>query len=323
MIDRMFKISSRITLQVFILSIVFALHGQDSIPEREYVYAEENQKCLMCHGKRTFFFYNEGLGREVKERINPYFVIDSALFYQSNHWNFSCTDCHSPDYRNFPHAGELRMEVKATCLDCHGWDPTYSDYHFERIDEEFLKSVHSTKHSEDFTCSMCHNPHSYKINARDNANVKETIIYYNNICLSCHADIGKYQLITDKVNPNVLEKHDWLPNQALHFTNVRCIECHAERNDSILVAHNIQPKEHALKQCVECHSLNSMLMVSLYKYKVKESRNELGFFNAAVLGESYIIGANRNYYLNFVSILLFGFVIAGLLFHGVLRFLKK
>jgi hypothetical protein len=66
-----------------------------------------------------------------------------------------------------------------------------------------------------------------------------------------------------------------------------------------------------------------MLMVSLYKYKVKESRNELGFFNAAVLGESYIIGANRNYYLNFVSILLFGFVIAGLLFHGVLRFLKK
>jgi thiosulfate reductase cytochrome b subunit len=64
-------------------------------------------------------------------------------------------------------------------------------------------------------------------------------------------------------------------------------------------------------------------MVSLYKYKVKESRNELGFFNAAVLGESYIIGANRNYYLNFVSILLFGFVIAGLLFHGVLRFLKN
>lgn len=296
---------------------------QNAVEEREYVFAEENQQCLKCHGKRTYIFFNEGLGRDVKERMNPYFSIDSAQYYQSNHRNFGCTDCHSMDYRNFPHAGELRMEVKPTCLDCHGGDETYADFHFERIDEEFLKSVHSAKHSEDFTCSMCHNPHSYKINARNNANVKETIIYDNNICLSCHADITKYQLITDNENPNVLEKHEWLPNQALHFSNVRCIECHAERNDSILVAHNIQPKEKAVKQCVECHSQNSILMASLYKFKVKESRNKFGFFNASVLSDSYVIGANRNIYLNVISIVIFGLVLIVVLIHGFMRFLRK
>jgi hypothetical protein len=170
---------------------------------------------------------------------------------------------------------------------------------------------------------MCHNPHSYKINARNNTNVKQTIIYDNNICLSCHADINKYQLISNDINPNVLEKHEWLPNQALHFANVRCIECHAERNDSILVSHNIQTKDKAIKQCVECHSQNSVLMASLYKFQVKERRNKLGFFNAAILNDSYIIGANRNYYLNVISILIFGLVFGGVLFHGLLRIIKK
>jgi hypothetical protein len=297
--------------------------SQEDTIQREYIYAADNQLCFNCHGGRTYFYLNEGLGREVKERMNPYFIVDSAEFYQSNHWNFSCTDCHSMDYRNFPHAGELRMEVKATCLDCHGGDETYADYHFESIDEEFLKSVHSTKHSEDFTCWMCHNPHSYKINARNTTDVKQTIVYDNNICLSCHADINKYQLISDKDNPNVLEKHEWLPNQALHFTSVRCIECHAEKNDSILVSHNIQTKDKAVKQCVECHSKNSLLMASLYKFQVKETRNKLGFFNAAILNESYIIGANRNYYLNVISIVLFGMVFAGVLIHGLLRIIKK
>jgi len=318
---------SRLGLALFTICAFFSDRqtgfSQNEVSEREYVFAEDNQQCLKCHSHRIYYFYNDGLGHEVKERMNPYFVIDSTEFYQSNHWNFSCTDCHSMDYRNFPHAGELRMEVKAVCLDCHGGDDTYAKYHFEGVDEEFLKSVHSTKHSEDFTCWMCHNPHSYKINARNNTNIKQTIIYDNNICLSCHADINKYQLISDKINPNVLVKHEWLPNQALHFANVRCIECHAERNDSILVSHNIQTKDKAVKQCVECHSQNSLLMASLYRFQVKESRNKLGFFNASVLSESYIIGANRNYYLNVISIVIFGLVFAGVLFHGILRILKK
>jgi predicted CXXCH cytochrome family protein len=215
------------------------------------------------------------------------------------------------------------MEEKPSCMDCHGGDDTYADYHFEEIEVEFYESVHSTKHSEDFTCYMCHNPHSYKISARTNENLKEVIIYDNNICLSCHADIDKYQLITDKQNPSILQKHDWLPNQALHFASVRCIECHSKTNDSILVAHLIQPKELAVKNCVECHSQNSILQASLYKFRAAEGRNKFGFLNPLLMDNSYIIGANRNYYLNVISIFVYGLTLLVILIHTFLRILKK
>lgn len=313
-------------IPIFIgLLLSFALHAGFSQEQEEIVfeYAEENQHCLKCHGHSTYYYYNDWIEREVKERMNPYFIIDSALYYHSNHKTFRCTDCHSSEYEEFPHSGELRMEEKYTCLDCHGDDDDYADYHFERIDEEFHASVHSAKHSEDFTCWMCHNPHSYEINARTNEKILEMIQYDNDICLSCHADIDKYQLISSLANPNILDKHDWLPNQALHFMNVRCIECHAETHEDMLIAHNIQPKEEAVRLCVECHSQNSILMASLYKFQAKESRDELGFFNSAVLNNSYIIGANRNYYLNMISMVIFGFVIIGIIFHATLRYVKN
>lgn len=308
---------------LLLLMSVMAMPAIAQEEEAEFEYAEQNQECLKCHGHRNYYYYNEVADRTIKERMNPYFIIDSALYYQCNHRNFACLDCHSYDYQNFPHPGELRMEEKFTCLDCHGGDEDYAEYHFERMDEEFHNSVHSTKHSDDFTCWMCHDPHSYKINARTNENILETIRYDNDICLTCHADISKYQLISTMANPNILETHKWLPNQALHFLNVRCIECHAKIEEDILIAHNVQPKEKAVRLCVECHSQNSLLLASLYKYQAKESRNQLGFFNSAILNNSYIIGANRNYYLNMISLVVFGCVILGIIIHGTLRFIKR
>ncbi|MCK5702064.1 MAG: cytochrome c3 family protein, partial [Cyclobacteriaceae bacterium] len=280
-----------IIVPVFLLN--HPLFSQEPIEqeERVYEYIEDNQQCLDCHGQGYYYYYNDWIEREVKDRMNPYFVIDSAMFYASNHWNFSCTDCHSTDFTTFPHAGELRMEPSFECLDCHEGDEQYAKYNFEEINDEFHESVHSSKHSEDFTCWMCHNPHEYKINARTNENMQEFIEYDNEICLSCHADISKYQLITNMDNPNILEKHDWLPNQSLHFKHVRCIECHAKTNNELLVSHNIQPKEKAVKLCVECHSKNSMLLNSLYQLQFTDERSLAGFSNAAMLEDSYIIGA--------------------------------
>ena len=320
------KIRGYLNVLVFLGFLLFlfpSLNPAIAQGEEVFEYAEENQKCLKCHGHQTYYYYNEYADRTIKERMNPYFIVDSALYYQCNHRNFMCTDCHSYEYENFPHSGELRMEETFTCLDCHGGDEDYADYHFERLDEEFHNSVHSTKHSDDFTCWMCHNPHTYRINARTNENILETIRYDNDICLSCHAHIEKYMLISTLANPNILETHEWLPNQALHFLNVRCIECHAEIKEDILIAHNVQPKEKAVRLCVECHSQNSLLLASLYKFRVQESRNQLGFFNSAILNNSYIIGANRNYYLNMISLVMFGCVIVGIVIHGRLRFLKK
>ncbi|MEZ5149224.1 MAG: cytochrome c3 family protein [Bacteroidales bacterium] len=316
------KLAAVMILVVLIVATAFA--QEEAEEERVYDYAEQNHQCLKCHGHKTFHYFNENVGQEIRERMNPYYIIDSVEFYSSNHWNFSCLDCHSYEYETtFPHPNELRMEPLPVCLDCHSGDDTYEDRNWEQIDEEFQKSVHSTKHGADFKCSMCHNPHSYKINARTNENIKETIQYDNGICLSCHADINKYQLIVDFTNPNVLETHSWLPNQALHWQNVRCIECHVEINENMLVAHNVQPKEKAVRKCVECHSENSILLASLYKHQVKESRSELGFFNAAILNNSYIIGANRNYYLNVISLVFFGLVLGGIGIHAIIRIIKK
>ena len=190
-------------------------------------------------------------------------------------------------------------------MDCHGNDEKYSKYHFEEIEKEYNKSVHAKSKSGSFTCWECHNPHSYKINVRNSKNIHQTIAYDNNICLECHSNFKRFQLLTDRKEINLIEKHDWLPNQSLHFSQVRCIECHAQSNDSTLVSHMIQPKEKAVKRCVECHSSNSILMASLYKYKTKETRSSVGFLNSIMLSNSYVIGANRNLYLNNISVALF------------------
>jgi len=293
------------------------------LEEREYEFLEENQECLKCHGHTYYYYYNDWVERDIKDRMNPYYVIDSTDFYASNHWSFRCVDCHSEDYSQFPHPGELRMEPSYECIDCHGGDDHYAQYNFEAIEEEFHKSVHSSKHSDEFTCWMCHDPHTYKINARTNENMEEFIQYDNEICLSCHANVSRYQLLTTLENPNIIDKHGWLPAQGLHFKSVRCIECHTEINDSLLVAHNVQPKEKAVKRCVDCHSKNSVLLTSLYKMQFTDQRSITGFSNAAILEEVYIIGANRNVYLNRLSIILFGIVMLFVMLHAVLRITVK
>ena len=47
------------------------------------------------------------------------------------------------------------------------------------------------------------------------------------------------------------------------------------------------------------------------------------FVNAVVINNAYVIGANRNYVLNIVSVVIFGLVFMGLVLHIVLRIIKK
>jgi hypothetical protein len=130
-------------------------------------------------------------------------------------------------------------------------------------------------------------------------------------------------LLTDREEINILETHEWLPNQAAHFASVRCIECHTSLSDSVLVAHHVQPMELAVKNCSECHSKNSILMASLYKHEAKESRKQYGFINGVILNEAYVIGANRNEILSFAGILLFFLVLGGISVHIIARIIFK
>ena len=281
-----------------------------------------NENCFKCHGQSKYSYINSESKKTDTKKMYAELIINRSVFYESNHREFKCIDCHSEDYGTFPHGGTLRMESKPNCLDCHGGDEKYAKFHFENIEKEFQESVHSEKHGDDFTCWMCHNPHTYKINARSNENIKQTIAYDNAICLNCHGNLSNYQLLTDKANPNLLKKHDWLPNQKLHFLSVRCIECHTKKvNDSTLVAHKILPKKEAVRNCDQCHSSNSVLMASLYKYKIREVRSAKGFFKGVIANESSVIGANRNYYLNVLSLIIVGFVLLGIIIHSLFRML--
>jgi hypothetical protein len=264
----------------------------------------DNERCFKCHGQGKYEYTNETLGRQIKALMYSEIVIKREDFYRSNHKSFSCTDCHSEEYLKFPHEGKLRMEQKYNCIDCHGGDEKFANYHFEEIEAEYKKSTHFKLEEDGFSCWKCHDPHTYRISVRNSDNLKETIAYDNAICLNCHSDFNHFQLLSDRKEINIIQKHGWLPNQASHFKNVRCIECHTKINDSIQVSHYILPKTEAVKRCNECHSQNSILMASLYKFESKAQRRD-GFFNGIILNESYVIGANRNEYLNMLSLILF------------------
>ena len=305
---------------------VFSFKQSNQIAKDTVAYGspffEDNERCFICHGQGRYEYTNKTLGRQVKALMYSERMVNREKFYNSNHKSFSCTDCHSEEYTTFPHSGELRMEQKYNCIDCHGGDEKFAQYHFEEIEAEYQESTHFKLEEYGFSCWSCHDPHTYRINIRNSENLKETILYDNSICLSCHANFDHFQLLTEREEINILKTHEWLPNQAIHFKNVRCIECHTKINDSILVAHLIKPNEEAVRLCNECHSQNSILMATLYKFQSKEQRKS-GFFNGIILNESYVIGANRNEYLNIISLIIFVVMLLIIGVHIAFRIIKK
>jgi hypothetical protein len=289
------------------VSQAIILQAQDE----EAIMPESNHVCLKCHGHKYYSFFNEYKDLTERKLMNPYFVIDSVSYLQGEHKGHSCTDCHSSDYENYPHIADLKIQPKMTCVDCHD---------FEVIATEVKKSVHVEAFGEFFHCELCHDPHSNKLVKSDMA---ELVLYNNNRCLNCHNDADKYQVFTSHENPQLLSTHDWLPNQALHFTRVRCIECHTSVTDTSDAVHHILPKEQAVHNCNECHSENSLLRDKLYKHQLKQDRSEFNFYNSFILNDAYVIGANRNYLVNLISLIIFGCTLFGIIIHVILRIIKR
>lgn len=284
--------------------------------------AETTRYCLNCHGSEYYSFDNDWTGMVEKKRMNPYLRIDSTGYKNGEHGAFSCDDCHSPDYATYPHNAELKLEYKYTCQDCHVGDPTYAHLHFDEIEQEAMSSVHAEKLGDAFKCEMCHSPHTNRLVATTQKySIEDIVAFDNGMCLSCHGSGDRYGLFVNHNQPNLEEVHSWLPNQALHFKNVRCLECHTSRNDTMMVAHKILPKEQAVNRCAECHSTNSLLQDKLYKYLAVEARSENGV-QSTLRNQSYVIGKNRYKLLNVGSLIIFGLVLAGVAFHTTLRIFK-
>jgi hypothetical protein len=74
---------------------------------------------------------------------------------------------------------------------------------------------------------------------------------------------------------------------------VRCLDCHSSYEPPVR-SHAILPKEQAVRDCVACHAKDTVLRQKLYRYQRVQETASRGFLNAALVNESYVIGATRN-----------------------------
>ncbi len=309
-----------ITVFTGILLVFFSVFSVVS-QEKANQLSEESLKCLECHGGAHYTLSDTASGDEVKLSMYRELRVDPLQLAGSTHGMFKCTDCHSSDYETTPHPVSVKFESKYACIDCHGGDEAYASFKFETIEEEYGKSVHAELLGDDFSCWSCHNPHYYKLSK--DIPIVDRVAVDNEMCLQCHGNEIKFSDLTERELPILIDKHDWLPNQTLHFKKVRCIDCHAQQNDSIMVAHLIKPSSQAINDCVKCHSTNSILVSSLYKHEVAQQRNEAGFYNGIIMNQAYLISANRNYFLNIASIVVFGLTLLAIAVHAYFRTRKS
>lgn len=318
-------------LVVFIAIILSLQHQQPKEPkkcvpisDRKYTCKADNEACLKCHAK-TECEYNdpEDSTKVVHKKMPVANIIDTNRYYTSNHWDFKCTDCHSDEYLKAPHDSTLKEASISTCLDCHLDDEKYVKYHFDKIEAEFKKSAHFKLDTMGFSCWSCHDAHYNVLNERNcDEEILSIVEYDNSMCIACHTDSSRYNKFGKKAF-DLYEKHSWLPEMSNHFENVRCIDCHASINDTILADHLILPKEKSVRECAECHSTNSILYKTLYERRPINEADKYGFYNSILLNEQYVIGSNRNYYLNIISIALVCLVLFIIGIHVAARVLIK
>lgn len=294
---------------------------EDSIPK--IASNPANDFCLSCHANRYYTYANQDSSQTIRHKMFKDLIIDTLEFYQNNHKSFACTDCHSSEYNTLPHTSDLKLEPMLSCLDCHGDSEFMPGLNFQTITDEYAKSVHATRENSHTSCWSCHNPHSYRITTRSQHNLSEVVAYDNSICLECHSGMGKFDLLYGDPKSTLIAKHAWLPNAINHFKSARCIECHTEIREDMLVAHNIRPKEEAVKTCAACHSADSRLKHTLYKYQLQQDREEQGVVKAFFSNRMMAVGTNPSPFLNLVSLILFAMAIGGVIIHSLIRIFKK
>ncbi len=260
--------------------------------------------CLRCHGMATLATLDERTGRLHR------FAVDPEAYRHSEHATLNCGRCHRDEAARYPHGPGLARE-KLACLGCHKGEARFLKRRFSAIGQEVHRSVHAIRLGEKWTCFACHDPHSFKAGSGGVAGA-------NAVCLSCHAAPARFAALTTRPLPDLEVAHGWLPAQALHARMVRCVDCHASAEPPDL-GHAILPVGKALHDCVGCHARSSRLLATLYRHTVKEQRASIGFVNATLLNDAYVIGATRNVWLDRLSGWVFGSALFGILLHAALR----
>ncbi len=289
--------------------------------------ATENQSCLKCHGMANL---SEQTGPGRKQ--HSYHVALSG-FEHSNHHSLRCSDCHVQGYSQYPHA---EAKTIPDCLGCHQDNSEFLDGSEERtlllrdmkkMKTEFEQSVHHSALKDSFTCVHCHNPHRFVDQRGKNLSFEERIEWSNAVCLNCHNSEKQINELKTKeyVYRNPEEIHAWLPSAKMHWKKVRCVDCHAdfsgmEHNKEERFSHKINPKEKAVRNCNQCHSKESILTTRIYQMNMRKALEEEGLIKAFLWNNSYVIGATRNRWLDFFTLMLLVSGVGGIAIHAYARY---
>ncbi len=274
----------------------------------------QEKLCLSCHLHITSI-----ASQYANSLINYEKSVHGRALLAGNNKAAMCVDCHGThklQKASHPDSRINHFNVHNICGTCHA-----------EVTKEYMESVHGKSlkagNKESPSCSYCHGEHDIqkvpdipqvvftKSGMNFNIVVNNRMVY----CVSCHSNeemMKKYGLAT------VDKAHNWLPRISSHWDRVRCVDCHSSIEPPHR-SHDILPPERTVKRCESCHSMNSMLMNTLYRHQKTLSREKYGFINGTILSDAYVIGVTRNIYLNMVSIGIFILVIFGILVHASLR----
>jgi Class III cytochrome C family len=278
--------------------------------------------CLQCHADGSDFNLLKYKIDLIKLQNPEEFIdyqFDPAVYYGSNHGKLECRVCHIVGKEVYPHLKEAKSQY-LTCTYCHRRDRTDQRFAVKKIEDDFNKSIHVAKAGDKFTCFKCHNPHEFNITDRDKP-IREIITDDNRICRGCHSHEPIFETLTEREFPNIMDTHGWLPSAELHWRAIRCVECHTAHTETF--THKILAQDKSEQRCVSCHRRDTILLTTLFKHQAETEISRLGFANAAIFGEVYMIGVTRNIYLDRLALIIFGATLLALIGHGGLRWLSS
>lgn len=286
-------------------------------------------QCVSCHsGHRESpqYVFNPETG------IRSNVMIDMPEFRQSDHGDMACVDCHTLGFDDYPHSYPRQ---RLACMACHpgplektpeamdhGFRRIIEDaeYDFWRIEKEYENSLHFTE-VVNFTCEECHDPHYFKATKRQFSPL--SILENDNApCIRCHkADALDMHMLSDPADPDLVALHEYVQLPKKHLDKTRCIDCHTDIDE--IVAHDMRKGEDAKQGCMSCHSAGSIMMTRHYRYHDELEGTHLGFHNAVLMQDSYVMGANRNRYIDYISYAIIGITLFVLGIHGIDRVIYR
>lgn len=235
-------------------------------------------------------------------------ILHPEAYDASAHTGMDCKDCHTRGYADFPH--KAGVGPAKPCVECHR-------RRAETVEREVKASVHDAKHPGKFDCVTCHDPHVYTTAEKIGA-PKRIVAQDNAMCADCHRSELLFSKFITKRLPDLGEVHGFLPNTALHFQAIRCIDCHTPEGNP--TSHEVVAREKSERNCATCHSAETSLRTRLYRHLTREAReSDAGFLNAFILTDAYIVGATRNLWLDRASFVILALLLGGIGLHAGLR----